>query len=79
MAAVLDLYSRKVVGWAMAPTMPAELVCTALQLAICQRQPRAGLIVHSDRGSQYASHEHQNLLREPLKITFFIILTSLSH
>ena len=42
LAAVLDLYSRKIVGWAMAPTMPAELVCTALQLAICQRQPRAG-------------------------------------
>ena len=48
----------------MAPTMPAELVCTALQLAICQRQPRAGLIVHSDRGSQYASHEHRNLLNK---------------
>ena len=64
LAAVLDLYSRKIVGWAMAPTMPAELVCNALQLAICQRQPRAGLIVHSDRGSQYASHEHRNLLNK---------------
>ena len=64
LAAVLDLYSRKIVGWAMAPTMPAELVCTALQLAISQRQPKAGLIVHSDRGSQYASHEHRNLLNK---------------
>jgi putative transposase len=48
----------------MAPTMPAELVCKALQLAICQRQPRAGLIVHSDRGSQYASYEHRNLINQ---------------
>lgn len=52
LAIVLDLYSRKVVGWAMAPSMPAELVCRALQMAIPQRQPAPGLIVHSDRGSQ---------------------------
>ncbi|WP_232219893.1 IS3 family transposase [Pseudogulbenkiania sp. MAI-1] len=63
LAAVLDLYSRKIVGWAMAPTMPAALVCTALQMAIAQRQPVAGLIVHSDRGSQYASAEYQALLQ----------------
>jgi transposase InsO family protein len=62
LAAVLDLYSRKVVGWAMAPTMPAELVCTALQMAICQRQPAPGLLVHSDRGSQYASQDYRTLL-----------------
>jgi transposase InsO family protein len=62
LAAVLDLYSRKIVGWAMASTMPAELVCTALQLAICQRQPKPGFVVHSDRGSQYASHEYRDLL-----------------
>jgi len=62
LAAVLDLYSRKLVGWAMAPNMPAELVCTALQMAICQRQPAPGLIVHSDRGSQYASQEYRDLL-----------------
>jgi len=62
LAVVLDLYSRKIVGWAMAPNMPAELVCTALQIAIAQRQPPAGLIVHSDRGSQYASHEYRDLL-----------------
>ena len=43
---VLDLYSRKVVGWAMAPSMPAELVCTALQMAIQTGQPSTGLIVH---------------------------------
>jgi len=62
LAAVLDLYSRKIVGWAMAPTMPAELVCAALQMAIAQRRPPAGLIVHSDRGSQYASELHRALL-----------------
>lgn len=62
LAAVLDLYSRKVIGWAMAPTMPATLVCQALQMALTQRDPPAGLIVHSDRGSQYASAEYQALL-----------------
>ncbi|TDS70433.1 transposase InsO family protein [Comamonas sp. JUb58] len=62
LAVVLDLYARKVVGWAMAPTMHAELVCTALQLAIAQRRPAAGMLVHSDRGSQYASALHQALL-----------------
>ena len=62
LAVVLDLYARKVVGWAMAPSMHAELVCAALQLAIAQRQPAPGLVVHSDRGSQYASALHQGLL-----------------
>ena len=62
LAAVMDLYSRKVVGWAMAPTMPAELVCAALQMAITLRQPSPGLIVHTDRGSQYASQVYRNLL-----------------
>jgi transposase InsO family protein len=63
LAAVLDLYSRKIVGWAMAPNMPAELVCTALQMAIALRQPKPGLIVHTDRGSQYASQAHRDLLK----------------
>ena len=62
LAAVLDLHSRKIVGWAMSPAMPAGLVCTALQMAIVQRNPAPGLIVHSDRGTQYASAEHQGLL-----------------
>lgn len=62
LAAVLDLYSRKVVGWAMAPSMPAEPGCAALQMAICQRRPPPGLIVHSDRGSQYASQDYRDLL-----------------
>ena len=62
LAAVLDLHSRKIVGWAMANAMPAALVCAALQMAIVQRNPARGLIVHSDRGTQYASSEHQTLL-----------------
>jgi transposase InsO family protein len=49
LAVVLDLFSRKVVGWAMAPSMPASLVCDALRMAIQQRRPPPGLIVHSDR------------------------------
>ena len=46
----------------MAPSMPAKLVCDALTMAIQQRRPAAGLIVHSDRGSQYASELYQDLL-----------------
>ena len=63
-AIVLDLFARKVVGWSMAPSMPAELVCNALNMAIGQRQPGPGLVVHSDRGSQYASALYQELLDE---------------
>jgi putative transposase len=64
LATVLDLYARKVVGWAMAPSMPAKLVCDALSMAIQQRRPAAGLIVHSDRGSQYASELYQDMLTQ---------------
>lgn len=64
LAIVMDLYARKVVGWAMAPSMPAKLVCDALNMAIGQRQPAPGLIVHSDRGSQYASESYQKLLEK---------------
>lgn len=62
LAAVMDLFSRKIVGWAMAPHMQSGLVCSAMQLAIAQRQPEPGLIAHSDRGSQYASAVYQELL-----------------
>lgn len=55
LAVVMDLFSRKIIGWAMAPSMPADLVCQALQMAIGQRGRTPGLVVHSDRGSQYAS------------------------
>lgn len=64
LAIVLDLYSRKVIGWATAAAMPADLVCRAMRLALAQRTPAPGLIFHSDRGSQYASAEFQQLLQE---------------
>lgn len=63
-AIVLDLYSRKVVGWAMAAEMPARLVCDALRMAIFSRRPGTGLIVHSDRGCQYASAQYATLLKK---------------
>ncbi len=62
LAAVMDLCSRKIVGWAMAPHMRSELVYSAMQMAIAQRQPGPGLIAHSDRGSQYASLSYRQLL-----------------
>jgi putative transposase len=62
LAVVLDLYSRKVVGWSMSARMKAQLVCDALTMAIWQRRPAAGLIHHSDRGSQYASKAFRRVL-----------------
>jgi transposase InsO family protein len=64
LASTLDLYSRKVVGWAMSEFMPAELVGDALQMAIDQRSPARGLVHHSDRGVQYAAHLFQGLLEQ---------------
>ena len=62
LAIVVDLYSRKVVGWALAATMETRLVEAALEMAIGRRTPLPGLLHHSDRGSQYASHAYQALL-----------------
>ncbi len=62
LAIVVDLFSRKVVGWAMAATMETVLVETALEMAVGRRQPLPGLLHHSDRGSQYASHAYQTML-----------------
>jgi transposase InsO family protein len=62
LAAVLDLYSRRIVGWAMADNLERQLVIEALQMAIETRQPPPGLLHHSDRGSQYASDDYQALL-----------------
>lgn len=64
LAAVLDLYSRQIVGWAMDSTMTKQLVIDALNQAIGRRRPPKGLIFHSDRGCQYASHEFQKLLKK---------------
>ena len=63
LAVIIDLFSRKVVGWSMGSRMKAQLVCDALRMAIWQRRPVAGLIVHSDRGSQYASKDYRRLLK----------------
>jgi putative transposase len=63
LAAVMELYSRRIVGWAMGNRNTAELVCNALRMAIDQCHPERGLIVHSDRGIQYVSNEYQELLR----------------
>lgn len=62
LAAVMDLYSRKIVGYNLSSRMTADLVCTALQIAIHTRQPPKGLIMHTDRGSQYCSEQYQDLL-----------------
>ena len=62
LAALMDLHSRRVVGWAMDRTMKADLVKAALAMAIGRRRPGPGLIHHSDRGSQYASEAHRREL-----------------
>ena len=62
-ATVIDLYSRKVVGWAAAEHMRTELVTTALDIALANRRPPAGVIFHSDRGAQYTSAEFDRYCR----------------
>ncbi len=64
LAVVLDLYSRRVVGWAMRPTLERDVVISALKQALQQRRPVHDLLHHSDRGSQYASQEDQQALAE---------------
>ena len=62
LAVVEDLFSRMVVGWAMAEGMESRLVVDALEMAVARRRPEAGLVAHSDRGSQYASDHYQRVL-----------------
>ena len=64
LAVLLDLYSRKVVGWAMSEHVDTKLVSQALEMAVGRRQPADGLLHHTDRGSQYASHAYRDQLRE---------------
>lgn len=64
LAVVIDLYSRQVIGWAMSERMKAALVCDALQMALWRRGMPGGVIVHSDRGSQYCSAAFQQLLKQ---------------
>src|ERR1700752_803951 len=64
LAVVMDLYSRRIVGWAMSDSLERHLVIAALQMALKMRQPPPGLLHHSDRGSQYASDDYQALLTQ---------------
>jgi len=64
LATVIDLYSRKIVGWSMDDTMKVSLVNDALNMAISHRKPPKGLLWHTDRGSQYASYSHKDLLQK---------------
>lgn len=63
LATVIDLYSRRVVGWALAPTMETSIVMRAMDMALRQRRPCEGLVFHSDRGCQYTSQAFRDRLR----------------
>jgi len=64
LAIVLDLFNREVVGWSIKPRMNADIVTDALSMAWFRRKPEAGVVFHSDRGSQYASHAMRDKLVE---------------
>jgi transposase InsO family protein len=64
LAGVIDLHSRRIVGWSMADHLQTDLVADALTMALARRLPAAGLLHHSDRGVQYASDAYQSLLRD---------------
>ena len=64
LAVVLDLFNREVIGWSIKPRMAADIVTDALTMAWFRRKPAPGLLHHSDRGSQYASHVFQDKLKE---------------
>ena len=66
LAVVIDAFSRRVIGWALDRTLEDDLPIEALRLALEQRQPAPGLVHHSDRGSQYASHDYTDLLKAPV-------------
>lgn len=63
-AVILDLFSRRVVGWAVGPSLDTELPLAALDQALADRRPAPGLVHHSDQGTQYASHKYVSRLRE---------------
>jgi putative transposase len=60
----MDLASRRIVGWSMSSRLHADLVCQALKTAYVRRKPPPGVILHSDRGSQYASARHRQMLND---------------
>jgi Transposase and inactivated derivatives len=64
LAAVMDLFSRKIVGWAMSERMTSDLAIAAIKMAIKRRKPSKGLIHHSDRGVQYASSPYRKILKQ---------------
>ena len=64
LAVIIDLYSRAVIGWSMSNRMTATLACDALQMALWRRGKPKGVIIHSDRGSQYCSHDYQHLIAQ---------------
>ncbi|AMK78910.1 transposase [Methylomonas denitrificans] len=64
LAVIIDLFSRQVVGWSMAERMTTDLVCDALRMATFRRKRPKGVIVHSDRGSQYCSYAYRQLLQQ---------------
>ena len=64
LSVVIDLFSRKVVGWSMSEDLRAQGVAAALEMALARRKPRAGLLHHSDRGVQYACERYRSLLSE---------------
>jgi putative transposase len=64
LACVMDLASRRIVGWSMSERIKADLVCQALKSAYWQRKPPPGLIMHTDRGSQYAGDWHRTLIQD---------------
>ena len=64
LAVVMDLFSRKIVGWSMSANIDSKLVQSAMNMAILHRDPDKGLIHHSDRGVQYAAEDFQNLLKD---------------
>ena len=64
LAVVLDAFSRRVIGWELGRSLEAGLAVAALRMALKERKPQPGMVHHSDRGVQYASHEYTGLLRE---------------
>jgi len=64
LAVVLDAFSRRVIGWALGPTLEAELALAALRMALLERKPQPGLVHHSDRGVQYASQPYTEMLKQ---------------
>src|SRR5574343_1526667 len=64
LAVIIDLFSRRVVGWAISNRMKQDLALRALNMAIAIRRPPSGCVHHTDRGSQYCAHDYQKLLRK---------------